>query len=137
MGFRSLNHSLATSFCQFSTATATTMSDNCFYFLLDLPRLFRYLRYLAIMVMANYSILKAFLRHITKIKQMWWFLNSWHQIGLKVSHKQEKQINFITKQTLSTSDIITGTFCSNFLAVMYQKTFNERDLPKKNILGFI
>ena len=55
--FRSSNRSLATRFCQFSTITATTMSDICFHFLSDLPQLFRHLRHLA------------FLLHIIKIRQ--------------------------------------------------------------------
>ena len=57
VAFRSSSCSLATSFCQFSTITATTMSDICFYFLSDLPQLYRYLRHLA------------FLLHIAKIRQ--------------------------------------------------------------------
>ena len=55
--FRSSNRSLATRFCQFSTITATTMSNICFCFLSDLPQLFRYLRHLALLL------------HIVKIRQ--------------------------------------------------------------------
>ena len=33
--------------------------------------------------------------------------------------------------------MIENLFCLNFLADMYQKTFNECDLSRKNILGFI
>ena len=56
--FRSSTRSLATSFCQFSTITATTMSDICFFFFYQIYlNLIRYLRHLA------------FLLHIVKIRQ--------------------------------------------------------------------
>ena len=45
------------------------MSEIFLNFLSDLPRLFRYVRHLAIKVRLNYSFLKAFLQHIAKIGQ--------------------------------------------------------------------